>query len=174
LTPTALLARLKDRFRLLTGGDRTKLPRQQTLKATLEWSYNLLSLPEQAMLQRLSVFGGSWTIEAATAVTGGETIEPAEVFDLVGSLIDKSIIVPVAHPSGEGRYRLLESTRAFGLERLIAAGDSDRRRVFVEFMSGMFERADAVWPATNPNSTMSAPPWSGRSATAVIRHSAPA
>ena len=148
LTPSGLLARLKDRFRLLTGGDRTALPRQQTLKATLEWSYNLLSAAEQLMVQRLSVFGGSWTMDAATTVAAGETIEPAEVFDLVGSLIDKSLIVPIAAPSGEGRYRLLESTRQFGLERLLASGGGDRRRVFAEFIEALFEKADNAWHNT--------------------------
>jgi predicted ATPase/class 3 adenylate cyclase len=148
LTPHGLLARLKDRFRLLTGGDRTALPRQQTLKATLEWSFNLLSTKEQTMLQRLSVFGGSWTIEAATVVASGDSIEADEVFDLVGSLIDKSLIVPVAGPSGEGRYRLLESTRQFGLERLLAGGGGERRRVCAEFLTSLFDQADLVWQNT--------------------------
>jgi predicted ATPase/class 3 adenylate cyclase len=148
LNPAGLLARLKDRFRLLTGGDRTALPRQQTLKATMDWSYNLLSPAEQAMLRHLSVFGGSWSMEAATAVAAGPSMNDETVFDLVGSLIDKSLIVPVAGPTGDGRYRLLESTRQFGLEKLLAGGGGDRRRVLAEFLAGLFDQADTVWQNT--------------------------
>jgi predicted ATPase/class 3 adenylate cyclase len=148
LTPAGLLSRLTDRFRLLTGGDRTALPRHQTLKATLEWSYNLLTAHEQVMLQRLSVFGGGWTIDAAAAVTVGDPIEAEQVFDLVGSLIDKSLIVPVAGDSETGRYRLLESTRQFGGDLLRASGDTERRRRFAQFMYRLFEKADADWQKT--------------------------
>src|SRR5207247_6391428 len=77
--------RLDDMFRLLTGGSRTALPRQQTLRALIDWSYDLLSLPEQALLRRLSVFAGGWTLEAAEAVSIGDGVEEWEVLDLLAS-----------------------------------------------------------------------------------------
>src|SRR6185503_13166368 len=88
-----LVARLDDRFRLLTGGSRTALPRQQTLRALIDWSYDLLSEAERALLRRLSVFAGGWTLEAAEAVCGGDAIEEWEVLDLLTSLVEKSLVV---------------------------------------------------------------------------------
>ena len=79
-------------FRLLTGGSRTALPRHQTLRALIDWSYDLLTAPEQTLLRRLSVFAGGWTLEAAEAVGAGEGIEQDEVVALVGRLVDKSLL----------------------------------------------------------------------------------
>ncbi|MBV9495241.1 MAG: AAA family ATPase, partial [Acidobacteria bacterium] len=87
LLPEAIAARLDDRFRLLTGGPRMALPRQQTLRATLDWSFGLLGAQEQILLPRLSVFAGGWTLEAAEAVGAGEGVEEAEVLDLLASLV---------------------------------------------------------------------------------------
>src|SRR5207249_11835409 len=86
-----IAARLDYRFRLLTGGSRTALPRHQTLQALIDWSYDLLSEAEQVLLRRLSVFAGGWTLEAADAVCAGEGIEAWEVLDLLTSLVDKSL-----------------------------------------------------------------------------------
>jgi predicted ATPase/class 3 adenylate cyclase len=148
LHPKALLARLKDRFRLLTGGDRTALPRQQTLRALIDWSYVLLPTEEQVLLQRLSVFGGPWPIEAASEVAIGPPIDEWAMFDLVASLVDKSLVMPVAHTGAENRYRLLESTREYALEKLLQSGEADRRRNLAEYLLRRFEAADAAWQTT--------------------------
>jgi non-specific serine/threonine protein kinase len=121
--------RLEESFRLLTGGCRTALPRQQTLRATMDWSYDLLSKAERALLRRLSVFAGGWTLEAAEGVCAGEGIEVEEVLDLLTLLVEKSLVQYEAD-AGEARYRLLETVRQYGRERLIEAGEAEavRRR----------------------------------------------
>ena len=88
-----IAARLDDRFRLLTAGPRTALPRQQTLRATVDWSYALLAEPERALLRRLAVFAGGWTFEAAEAVAAGDGIQPYAVLDLLAQLVDKSLVL---------------------------------------------------------------------------------
>jgi predicted ATPase/class 3 adenylate cyclase len=118
LSLASLHQRLDQRFRLLTGGSRSALPRQQTLRATVEWSYSLLNGPEQSMLRRLSVFAEGFDLEAAEAVCGLGEIDVFDVTDLLGSLVDKSLVV--AEPTGGGvRYRLLETIRQFGAEHLV-------------------------------------------------------
>ena len=124
LTVKAIAEKLDDRFRLLTGGDRTALPRQQTMRATIDWSYDLLAAPEQRLFERLSVFAGGCTLAAATAVCRGEETAEADVFDLLLSLVDKSLMV-VDLEQGEPRYRLLESFREYAREKLAARGDRD-------------------------------------------------
>ena len=93
LTVKQILARLDDRFRLLKGGSRTALPRQQTLRATIEWSYDLLREKERILFKRLSVFIGGWSLDAAEAICAGEGIEEYEVLDLLISLVDKSLVL---------------------------------------------------------------------------------
>jgi predicted ATPase len=116
-----LHGRLGQRFRLLTGGSRTALPRQQTLRATVEWSYSLLNGAEQLLLARLSVFAEGFGLDAAEAVCGFARIEPIDVAGLLGSLVDKSLVV--AEPAGETlRYRLLETIRQFAAENLAQTG----------------------------------------------------
>jgi predicted ATPase/class 3 adenylate cyclase len=122
-----IAARLDDRFRLLTGGSRTALPRHQTLRATMDWSYDLLSQAERDLLLRLSVFAGGWTLEAAEAVCSGESIEDSQVFDLLSQLVDKSLVV--VDEAGEARYRLLETVRQYGRDRLQESGQGDAWRV---------------------------------------------
>jgi predicted ATPase/Tfp pilus assembly protein PilF len=117
LSMEELMERLDDRFRLLTGGSRTALPRQQTLRATLDWSYDLLSEPERVLLQRLAVFAGGWTLDAAEAVVAGQPVEPGEVIDLLGALVEKSLVV-YEDAEGPGRYRLLETVRQYSRDRL--------------------------------------------------------
>ena len=116
--------RLADRLGLLTGGSRAALPHQQTLRATIEWSYNLLSPQEQTLLQRLSVFAGGWTLEAAEAVCTGDAIQGWEVLDLLSSMVDKSLVLFTEKP-GQGRYRLLETLRQYARERLQESGEGD-------------------------------------------------
>ena len=124
----AELAGLDQRFRLLTGGSRTALERQQTLRATVAWSYSLLTGAEQVLLGRLSVFAGSFDLAAAEAVCGSARIDVLDVADLLGSLVDKSLVV--AEPAGTGlRYRLLETIRLFAAERLVEAGDDEAAAV---------------------------------------------
>jgi predicted ATPase/class 3 adenylate cyclase len=114
-----IVARLHDRFRLLKSGDQTVLPRQQTLRALIDWSYDLLTEPERILLRRLPVFAGGWTLEAAEAVTAGGDLDRADVLDLLTQLVEKSLVALEA--AGE-RYRLLETMRQYAEERL---NDSD-------------------------------------------------
>ena len=116
---------LDDRFRLLTGGARTVLARQQTLKASIDWSHDLLDTAERAALRRLGVFAEAFTMDAAEAVVGGfGDVDPYEVFDLVDRLADKSLIaVDEVDQDGESRYRLLETIRHYALDRLADAGE---------------------------------------------------
>jgi predicted ATPase/class 3 adenylate cyclase len=114
--------RLDDRFRLLTGGSRTALPRQQTLRALIDWSYDLLAEPERMLLRRLSVFAGGWTMEAAEAVCAGDDIEAWDVLDLLSNLVDKSLVV-YEEQRVEARYRFSESMRQYARERLLEAGE---------------------------------------------------
>jgi predicted ATPase/class 3 adenylate cyclase len=119
-----LHGRLDQRFRLLTGGSRTALERQQTLRATVGWSYSLLTGAEQVLLARLSVFAGGFGLDAAEAVCGFARIDVLEVAGLLGSLVDKSLVV--AEPAGGTlRYRLLETIRLFAAERLVEADDEE-------------------------------------------------
>jgi len=127
LTLESLAARLDDSFRLLTGGSRTALPRRQTLRATLDWSHDLLSEPERVLLRRLSVFAGGWTLEAAEAVCAGEGIGPEEVLDLLAGLIHKSLVLLHEETTGN-RYHLLETVRQYGQEKLTTAGEAELLR----------------------------------------------
>jgi non-specific serine/threonine protein kinase len=116
-----IASRLGDRFRLLTGGSRTALPRQQTLRATLDWDYDLLSQAEREALQRLSVFTGGWTLEAAEALLLSRRGGAFETLDLLEHLVDKSLVVYEGRASGS-RYHLLETVREYGRERLQESG----------------------------------------------------
>jgi predicted ATPase len=116
--------RLADRFRLLTGGSRLALPRHQTLRAVVDWSWDLLGEAERTLLRRLAVFSGGATLEAAEEVCADADLPGAAVFDLLSSLVDKSLVVL----TDTGRYRLLETIKAYGLERLAEAGDLARTR----------------------------------------------
>ena len=111
-------ARLVNRFQLLTGGSRVSLPRQQTLRALIDWSYGLLSTQEKTVFQRLSVFSGGWTLAAAEAVCSDDEIQGWDVSDIVLSLVDKSLVVVHDH-SGIHRYLFLESIREFAREHLV-------------------------------------------------------
>jgi predicted ATPase len=124
LTPKQLAQKLDERFRLLTGGDRTALPRHQTMRAAIGWSYNLLSESEQLLFRSLSIFAGSFSLEAASAVCASGSIEEFEVIDLLSSLVDKSL-ANVEHAVDEARYRMFESTRQYAREKLIELGELD-------------------------------------------------
>jgi predicted ATPase/class 3 adenylate cyclase len=125
LSVETIAARLNDRFRLLTGGVRTALPRQQTLRALIDWSYDLLSDKERILLRRLAVFAGGWTLEAAEAVGVGEEVREPEVMDLLADLVDKSLVM--VEPE-RGRYRLLETVRQYAEERLAQSAEGSETR----------------------------------------------
>jgi predicted ATPase/class 3 adenylate cyclase/uncharacterized protein HemY len=117
--------RLNERFRLLTGGSRTLLPRQQTLRALIDWGYNLLSEIEQILFRRLSVFVGGWTLEAAEFVCAGSGIDEFEILDLLSALVDKSLVMLQEREESGFRYRLLETLRQYGQEKLATAAEKD-------------------------------------------------
>ncbi|MFI2348826.1 AfsR/SARP family transcriptional regulator [Streptomyces sp. NPDC019443] len=125
LTPRQIADRLDDRFRLLTSGSRTVLPRQQTLRAVVDWSWDLLDDAERAVLRRLSVFAGGCDLPAAEAVCAdaGEDRGSLDVADALGSLIDKSLVVAAPAPDGQMRYRLLETVGEYAAERLDEAAE---------------------------------------------------
>src|SRR5262249_29143810 len=103
------------------------MPRQQTLRALIDWSYDLLSDPERRLLRRLSVFAGGWTLAAAETVGAGDSLESWEVLDLLTALMDKSL-VDYAERDGDARYRLLETIRQYAGERLLEAGEVQATR----------------------------------------------
>jgi predicted ATPase/class 3 adenylate cyclase len=134
-------ARLDNRFRLLTGGARTALPRQQTLRALIDWSYDILTEPERLLLCRFSVFAGGWTLDAAEevcvgqdAILSGEAvskddISSYDVLDLLTQLVNKSLVVVIEHSqSGETRYRMLETIRQYAREKLLEVGGGEAIR----------------------------------------------
>jgi predicted ATPase/class 3 adenylate cyclase len=130
-----IAAGLNDRFRLLTGGSRTALPRHQTLRALIDWSYDLLTPEEQLLLRRLTVFAGGWTLEAAVAVLSSElhVLSPGtensklDILDGLTHLVDKSLVV-VEEQGGSARYTMLETIRQYAAERLAASGEADAVR----------------------------------------------
>lgn len=117
-----LASRLKERFRLLTGGNRTALPRQQTMRALIDWSYDLLSDAERTLFRRSAVFAGSFSLDAVEAVCSNSGVDSWDAFDVLASLVEKSMITGELAGS-EQRYRLLESARQYALERLAESGE---------------------------------------------------
>ncbi len=125
LSVEAIAARLKDRFKLLVTGDRTVLPRQRTLRALIDWSYDLLAPAERTLFHALSVFAGGWILEAAETVGAGGGIDTKEVLDLLTKLVEKSLVI--ADLDGN-RYRMLETVRQYAHERLAESGDQPAAR----------------------------------------------
>jgi predicted ATPase len=123
LSPSAMETRLESRLQLLTGGAKDLPERQQTLRATVDWSYGLLSAPEQALLRRLAVFAGGCTLEGVEAVCNTKQDLGIDVFEGMASLVDKSLVQQIEAPKGEPRFVSLEIIREFGLECLIASGE---------------------------------------------------
>jgi non-specific serine/threonine protein kinase len=128
MSAVEIVTRLDDRFRLLTGSTRTTLPRQRTLEAMVSWSYELLTEPEQVLFNQLSVFAGGWTLEAAEQVCQVDHALNSDVADIIARLVGRSLIVADETDNGRMRYRLLETLRQFGRDRLAAHGDADNVR----------------------------------------------
>src|SRR6266542_1302661 len=122
-----LSQRLDQRFALLTDGSRTALPRHRTLRSTIDWSYDLLTNVEQAMLRRVSVFAGGWTLAAAEHICTGDGIEKSDTIDLLTSLADKNLVITEEH-EGATRYRMLETIRQYALDRLRESDEEARWR----------------------------------------------
>jgi predicted ATPase/DNA-binding SARP family transcriptional activator len=141
LSAVELADRLEDRFALLTGGPRTAEARQRTLRATVDWSHDLLTEPQQAVFRRLAVFHGGWTLAAAEAVTVGNGVERADVLDLLGQLVDRSMVT--AEPGHPTRYRMLETLRQYASDRLVGSGERDalagRHAAFFRDLAGEAE-----------------------------------
>jgi predicted ATPase/DNA-binding winged helix-turn-helix (wHTH) protein len=144
LSVKQLVAYLHDRFHLLTGGRRTALPRHQTLRATLDWSYELLSEPERVILRRLAIFSGKFSLEAATAVAVSPEIPPAQIIHILTDLAAKSLVV--TEMGHNAHYRLLDTTRAYALEKLTEGGEGGLlARRHAEYYLALFKQAEAEW-----------------------------
>jgi predicted ATPase/class 3 adenylate cyclase len=150
MTPAELARRLEHSFAVLAAGRRGVVARHQTLRAAIDWSFQLLAAPEQQLLARLAVFAGGATLEAAEAVCGGEGIDPDAVFELLAGLVARSLVV--AEDKGPGtRYRLLETIRQYGEQRLDGAGEAERWRArhtayYTGLLQGIREHASDPYP----------------------------
>lgn len=143
LSVTEILERLEDRYRLLNGGSTGALPRHQTLRALVDWSYDLCSEQERALWARLSVFSGGFDLPAAEAICAGGDIRADGVLDVLAALVDKSIVV-VDERAGRVRYRLLETIRQYGRERLREHGEeTPLRQIHRDYFGRMVDRAEA-------------------------------
>jgi predicted ATPase/class 3 adenylate cyclase/DNA-binding CsgD family transcriptional regulator len=125
LSPAQILESLHDRFRLLTGGGRTAVRRQQTLRASVDWSHALLTEPERVLFRRLGVFMGGFDLDAAQAVCGGGEVQSYQVLDQLTLLVDKSLVAAEDTTRGRTRYRLLETVRQYAQEKLGESGEAD-------------------------------------------------
>ncbi len=152
LAVSEVRTRLQDRFRLLTGGSRTALSRHQTLRATIQWSYDHLTTDEQRLLRGLAVFAGGWTLEAAAAV-GGAQLDEFAVMDLLSALTEKSLVNVDWAPTTESRYRFLETVRQYALEKLHDAHELETwRNNHLRYMLGLVERAEPELIGPNQDS----------------------
>ena len=165
--------RLDDRFRLLTGGARTALPRQQTLRATVDWSYSLLTAPQQALLRRLSAFAGSWTLDAAESVCPDvDVLHQTEIVTHLRGLINKSLVT-YDETATAPRYRMLETIRQYAGEKLGAGSEyAELQRGHASFFAGLAQEArleltgkdQLLWMVRlGRTSTTSVQPWDGPS-----------
>lgn len=150
LSVAQVASRLDDRFRLLTGGGRTVVARQQTLRALIDWSYDLLDGPERALLRRLSVFVGGWTLEGAEVVCAGKGVRREDLFDHLAHLVDKSLVAMHEH-AGAARYSMLETIREYAREKLVESGEAAELRsrhfdYFFTFLADLWNRGVAEAP----------------------------
>jgi predicted ATPase len=185
-----LAARLDDRFRVLTSGNRTAQPRHQTLRALIDWSYDLLAEDEQALLRWLSVFAGGWSLEAAEAVASELQIENEElrndhnnqqfsILDLLTNLVNRSLVV-VDEQDYATRYRLLETIGAYAREKLVQVSEEhDARTQHLHYYLRLAEQAaphlgglyrNAWYARPKRNTPICARPWNGRRVMTCGRH----
>jgi len=145
LSPQRLLQMLDERFRLLTGGDRSALPRHQTMRALIDWSYDLLDEREQSLFRKLSVFAGGFRFEDAVTAFRDDTTDEIAILDVLSSLVDKSLLQ--AEPCE--RYRILESTREYARERLVALGEEEAAsRAHAAAFLALAQEFDEMWETT--------------------------
>jgi predicted ATPase/class 3 adenylate cyclase len=148
LTPQRLAQMLDERFRVLTSGSRSALPRHQTMRALIDWSYDLLTEQERALFRRLSIFAGDFTLEFAVAVCSDETVDEFAILDGLSSLVDKSLVHAEMGKAGAS-YRLLESTRQYARERLIERGEYDAVALaHAAAFLALAEELDRTWETT--------------------------
>jgi predicted ATPase/class 3 adenylate cyclase/DNA-binding CsgD family transcriptional regulator len=153
LRPAEIADRLDDMFRLLTGGRRVSTARHRTLRATLEWSYDLLREPERAVLERLSIFSGSFALDAVEAVGAGEPVLPGDVVDIIDCLVARSLLVPVGD-ADETRFRLLEPVRQLAAEKLTSRGETDSARyAHTQWYLDLIGRLGERWRAGDDQGT---------------------
>jgi predicted ATPase/DNA-binding NarL/FixJ family response regulator len=157
LSVEQIAGRLDDSFRLLTGGDRVALPRQRTLRATMDWSHDLLSEEERVLFRRLSAFAGGFALGTAEAVCSGDSLAEDDMLDLLSRLVDKSLVM-ARERGGEMRYRLLETVRQYASGKLEEAGETEAvRRAHASFF---LARAEEAEPKIEPkNNTADRRPW---------------
>jgi predicted ATPase/class 3 adenylate cyclase len=148
--PEEILKRLEDRFQLLTGGSRTALPRQQTLRAAVDWSHDLLSEEERVLFRRLSVFVSGFDLEAAEQVCRGDALGVGDILDLLAALVDKSLVAADIEADGSFRYRLHETLRQYGHEKLIAEEEGRARDQHLAHFLDLAERAYTRAGRTDP------------------------
>ncbi len=142
LSPEQILERLEYRLRLLTGGSRIGVRRHRTLTAALDWSHALLTDDERKIFRRFSVFAGGFTLESAEAVASQADLDPRSVLDLLGRLVDKSLVVPIVGPEGAIRYQMLTTVQEFGRERLLESGEAEAvRGLHLKYFLGLAEQA---------------------------------
>lgn len=147
LSPQQLAQRLDERFRVLTGGDRSALPRHQTMRALIDWSYDLLSADEKALFRKVSIFAGGFTLAGAAAVCADQESDEIAVLDLISSLVDKSLVLVDA--GVEERYRLLESTRQYAREKLEERGELEQSsNAHLAYLSRLFRKSGEQYEAT--------------------------
>jgi predicted ATPase/class 3 adenylate cyclase/DNA-binding CsgD family transcriptional regulator len=152
LSPAEILDSLHDRFRLLTGGARTAMRRQQTLRASVDWSHALLTEPERVLFRRLSVFLGGFDLDAAQAIGGDAEVQRYQILDQLALLVDKSLVA-AENTRGRTRYRLLETVRQYALERLGESGEAEvvrtRHRDYYTDMAAALENPAGTGPRVN-------------------------
>lgn len=142
MAPAEIAARLRENFNLLSGGSRTAPPRQQALHATIDWSYRLLATDERVVLERLAVFSGGCTLEAAERVCSGDGVDEVDVLDLLSRLVDKSMVVLELNAAGAARYRMLEAIRQFALDHLGASPRAEVQRRHRAWFARLAKRAN--------------------------------
>ena len=150
MTAQEILERLRDRFRLLTGGSRSALPRHQTLRQTVDWSYGLLSAAEKALLARLSIFTGGFDLPAAEAVAQEEPLDPGGVLPVLSRLVDKSLVTAESVGSKRTRYRMPDTIREYALEKLQQGDEAEARRLMASYYVDYCNRAAQQLRGSDP------------------------